>query len=100
MPGPNIAPGVVQQVDRREFSLPVQEPRSHAGWCFRCQRLSDVPLLTKIESSGLARPELTTPIAYLQGAYHASFSTIRTLLRELVRVTISQGQLARIPLAR
>jgi transposase len=35
-------------------------------------------------------------IAYLKGACHASFSTIRKFLRDVVRVTISRGQLAAI----
>jgi transposase len=39
---------------------------------------------------------LTTLIAYLKGACHASFSTVRKFLRDVVRVTISRGQLARI----
>jgi transposase len=39
---------------------------------------------------------LTTLIAYLKGACHASFSTVRKFLRDVVRVTISRGELARI----
>ena len=34
---------------------------------------------------------LTTLIAYLKGACHASFSTVRKFLRDVVRVTISRG---------
>jgi transposase len=39
---------------------------------------------------------LTTLIAYLKGACHASYSTVRKFLRDVVRVTISRGELARI----
>ena len=39
---------------------------------------------------------MTTLIAYLKGACHASYSTVRKFLRDVVRVTISRGELARI----
>jgi transposase len=56
----------------------------------------EAPLPPGIERGGLVGPSLTTLIAYLKGACHASFSTVRKFLRDVVRVTISRGQLARI----
>ena len=56
----------------------------------------EAPLPPAIERGGLVGPSLTTLIAYLKGACHASFSTIRKFLRDVVRVTISRGQLAKI----
>ncbi len=44
----------------------------------------------------LGRARLTTVIAYLKGVCHASFSTIRKFVRDVVRLTISRGQLANI----
>jgi transposase len=87
---------VVQQVDVREVPLSIEEHRSHPGWCPRCQKMYEAPLPPGIERGGLVGPSLTTLIAYLKGACHASFSTIRKFLRDVVRVTISRGQLARI----
>ena len=49
-----------------------------------------------IERGGLVGPRLITLIAYLKGACHASFSTIRKFLRDVVQVSISRGQLAKI----
>ena len=49
-----------------------------------------------IDRGGLVGPRLTTLIANLKGACHASFSTIRKFLRDVVRVTISRGQPAKI----
>jgi transposase len=95
-PTHTIAPRVVQQVDIREVPLSIQEHRSHPGWCPRCQKLYEAPLPSGIERGGLVGPSLTTLIAYLKGACHASFSTVRKFLRDVVRVTISRGQLARI----
>src|SRR3954453_12414747 len=91
-----IAPRVVQQVDIREVPLSIQEHRSHPGWCPHCRKLHEAPLPAGIARGGLVGPSLTTWIAYLKGACHASFSTVRKFLRDVVRVTISRGQLARI----
>ncbi len=49
-----------------------------------------------IARGGLVGPALTTLIADLTGACHASFATVRKSLRDVVRVTISRGELARI----
>src|SRR3954452_1836039 len=64
--------------------------------CPRCQKMHEAPLPLGIERGGLVGPSLTTLIAYLKGACHASFSTVRKFLRDVVRVTISRGELARI----
>src|SRR5215210_6966056 len=95
-PALTIAPRVVQQVDIREVPLSIQEHRSHPGWCPHCRKMSEAPLPSGIQRGGLVGPSLTTLIAYLKGACHASFSTIRKFLRDVVRVTISRGELARI----
>ena len=92
----DIAPRVVQQVDVREAPLSIEEHRSHSGWCPHCQKMYEAPLPLGIQRGGLVGPSLTTLIAYLKGACHASFSTVRKFLRDVVRVTISRGELARI----
>jgi transposase len=91
-----IPPRVVQQVDVREASLSIQEHRSHSGWCPSCQKMYEAPLPPGIGRGGLVGPSLTTLIAYLKGACHASYSTVRKFLRDVVGVTISRGELARI----
>ena len=91
-----VPPRVVQQVDVREVPLSIQEHRSHPGWCPRCQKVFEAPLPPGIARGGLVGPSLTTLIAYLKGACHASYSTVRKFLRDVVRVTISRGELARI----
>ena len=41
-------------------------------------------------------PHLTALVAYLKGVCHASFSTVRKFLRDVVGLTISRGQLAKV----
>jgi transposase len=91
-----VAPRVVQQADVREAPLSIQGHRSHPGWCPRCQKVSEAPLPPGIARGGPVGPSLTTLIAYLKGACRASSSTARKFLRDVVRVTISRGELARI----
>ena len=87
---------VIQQVDIEEVPLSIQEHRGHPGWCSCCQKLYKAPLPIGIERGGLVGPKLTTLIAYLKGVCHASFSTIRKYIRDVVHLTISRGQLSAI----
>jgi transposase len=95
-PALTIAPRMVQQIDIHEVPLSIAEHRSHSAWCPHCQKMYEAPLPPAIARGGLVGPSLTTLIAYLKGACHASFSTIRKFVRDVVKVTISRGELARI----
>jgi transposase len=89
-------PRVIQQVDLNGVPLSIQEHRGHPGWCSCCKKLYEAPLPIGIERGGLVGPRLTTLIAYLKGVCHASFSTIRKFIRDVVHLTISRGQLSAI----
>ncbi len=45
---------------------------------------------------GLLGPELTALVGYLKGVCHASFSTIRKYFRDVLKIRISRGQLAKV----
>src|SRR4051812_31259718 len=90
------APRVVQRIEIHEVPLTIEEHCSRPGWCPHCQKLRYATFPLTIERGGLVGPRLTTLIAYLKGPCHASFSTIRKFLRDVVRVTISRSQLAKI----
>jgi transposase len=87
-------PRVIQQVDIKDVPLSIQEHRTYSGWCSCCQKLYEAPLPIAIKRGGLVGPKLTTQIAYLKGVCHASYSTVRTYVRDVLHVTISRGQLA------
>jgi len=86
---------VVQQIDVADVPVLAEEHRSHPGWCPHCQKVHYASLPARVERGGLVGPRLTTLIAYLKGACHASYSTIRKFLRDVVGVTLSRGQLAK-----
>jgi len=89
-------PRRIQQIEIATVPLHVHEHRTHPAWCPRCQKIHYAPLPAVVQHGGLAGPRLTTLIAFLKGGCHASFSTIRTFLRDVVQVSISRGQLAKI----
>jgi transposase len=46
--------------------------------------------------AGLAGPRLTALIAYLKGACHCSYSTIRKFIRDVLGIKLSRGYLAKL----
>jgi transposase len=92
-----LAPRVVQHIELTTQPLvTVTEHRSHFAWCPHCQINPQAPLPPEVAQGGLVGPHLTTLIAYLKGACHASFSTVRKFLRDVLGVTISRGHLVTI----
>jgi transposase len=87
---------VVQQVDIEKPPVSIEEHGFPEYWCERCQKGYKAPLPTHLAKGGLVGPQLTALIAYMKGACHTSFSTIRTFLRDVVGVTLSRGQLSKI----
>ena len=87
---------VVQQVDVSRPPQMVEQHTSPEFWCDQCNRGFMAALPRHIERGGLVGPQLTALIAFMKGACHASFSTTRTFLRDVVGVTISRGQLSKI----
>lgn len=49
-----------------------------------------------VTQGGLVGPHLTALVAYLKGVCHASFSTIRKFFRDVLKITVSRGQLAKL----
>src|ERR1700683_3401874 len=92
----NLARPAVQQIDIQEVPLLVEEHHSMAGYCQECNRIHYGILPSGIAKGGLVGPRLTAFIAYLKGACHASYSTIRKWLRDVVHVNLSRGMLAKV----
>jgi transposase len=87
---------IVQQVDIQETPLSIEQHTCPEYWCACCERSFKAALPEHIEKGGLVGPRLTTLIAFLKGACHASFSTIRKFIRDVVEVTLSRGLLKKV----
>jgi transposase len=93
-----LPPKVIQQV---ELPLPsemisVVGVRSHACWCRKCKQVHYAPFDQASRRAGLVGSRLTALIAYLKGACHCSYSTIRKFIRDVLAITISRGYLAKL----
>ncbi len=87
---------VIQQVEIVCQPVEIVEHRAEGYWCPHCHKTHEAPLPVEVVKGGLIGPHLTALVAYLKGVCHASFSTIRKFLRDVVGVTISRGQLAKL----
>jgi transposase len=93
-----LPPKVIQQVE-----LPVPSEmisvvgfRSHACWCRKCKQVHYAPFDEATRRAGLLGARLTALIAYLKGACHCSYSTIRKFIRDVLAIKISRGYLAKL----
>src|SRR5262249_25639026 len=89
-------PIVAQRVEIAAVPLEIHEHRSYPGCCPCCRKDCYAPFPLSTERAGLAGPRLPTVTAYLKGACHASYSTIRKFVRDVIGLTISRGQLCKI----
>jgi transposase len=91
-----FGPYIVQQVDLLNVPLHIEEHRRHEGYCPHCEKVHSACLPMTVQRGGLLGPRLTALVAYLKGVCHASYSTVRKFLRDVVGLTISRGQLAKV----
>jgi len=87
---------VLQQVEITETPTVVTEHRGLAYWCPHCRKVHYAPMPEAVVKAGLFGPRLTALVAFMKGVCHASFSTIRKFLRDVVRVQVSRGYLAKL----
>ena len=87
---------VLQQVEIPAGPAIVTEHCVPGYWCPHCQKYHSASLPKAVEAAGLFGPRLTALVAYLKGVCHASFTTIRKFLRDVVGVKVSRGYLVKL----
>jgi transposase len=87
---------VLQQMEIPETPRIVTEHRGLAYWCPHCKKLHCASLPEALLKAGLFGPRLTALVAFMKGVCHASFSTIRKFLRDVVGVAVSRSYLVKI----
>jgi transposase len=87
---------VVQQIDIEATPLTIEQHSCPEYWCSHCRKPCWAPLPLPIERGGLVGPNLTALIAFMKGFCHASYSTIRKFLRDVVGVTIARATLCKV----
>jgi transposase len=87
---------VIQQAELVVKPLWITEHRALAYWCPHCRKVHYAPVPEVVVKTGLFGPRLTTLVAFMKGVCHASFSTIRKFLRDVVGIRVSRGYLAKV----
>ena len=91
-----VPPRVVQQAELAARPVEIVEHQAGACRCEHCGKIHYAPLPAAVEQGGLLGPQLTGLVGYLKGVCHASFSTIRRFFHDVLKLTLSRGQLAKV----
>jgi transposase len=89
-------PRIVQQTELIEIVTRNEEHLAYAYYCPHCDNTHYAPFPDEILKEGLFKARLTALVAYMKNACHASFSTIRKFLRDVIGVSVCRGYLAKL----
>jgi transposase len=92
----DLPPRVLQQTEIKEVVVTREEHRAYAYWCEACGQIHYAELPPRVRKEGLFKARLTALVAYLKNVCHASFSTIRKFLRDVVGEPVSRGYLVKL----
>ena len=89
-------PRIIQQVELIEVPLIREEHRSYPVWCPKCGKIHYMPFPPEVYKEGLLKERLTSLVAYMKNVCHASFSTIRKYMRDVLGEKVSRGYLRKV----
>ncbi len=88
-------PRMLQQITLKPIRFEVTEYRTYPFYCGHCDEVHYAPLPDEIVKAGLFEAELTALVAYMKHVCHASFSTLRQFLRDVIGIRVSRGYLVK-----
>jgi len=86
----------IQQVDLVEKLFEVTEHRARLYLHRPTGKVIATPLPEEVVRAGLVGPRLSTFIAYQKGACHMTYRAIETFLSDVLHLSLSTGQLAKV----
>lgn len=89
-------PRVLQQLEIEKIGVFKEEHRSYPCWCERCQKVHYHPFPEAVVKEGLFKERLTALVTYMKAVDHASFSTIRKFVRDVLGEKVSRGYLRKV----
>lgn len=92
----DLPPRVIQQTEVKEIVVTREEHRAYAYWCETCGQIHYAEFPPAVLREGLFKARLTALVAYMKNVCHASFSTIRKFLRDVLGEPVSRGYLAKL----
>lgn len=92
----DMPPVIIQQMELVEVPVVKEEHRSYPVWCEACRKIHYGPFPENVVKEGLFKARLTATVAYMKNVCHASFSTIRKFIRDVLGEKVSRGYLRKI----
>jgi len=89
-------PRVIQQMELEKIMVLKEEHRSYPVLCERCGKIHYHPFPEHVVKEGLFKERLTALVAYMKAVDHASYSTIRKFIRDVLGEKVSRGYLRKI----
>ena len=89
-------PRVIQQMELEKIMVLKEEHRSYPVLCERCGKIHYHPFPAHVVKEGLFKERLTALVAYMKAVDHASYSTIRKFIRDVLGEKVSRGYLRKI----
>lgn len=89
-------PRILQQLELPEKPVIRHEFRAYPVWCAKCNRIHYMEFPPEILREGLFKPQLTALVGYMKNVCHASFSTIRKFIRDILGEKVSRGYLRKV----
>jgi len=89
-------PRIIQQMDIATKPIIKEEHRSYPVWCAKCQKVHYMKLPHNVVKEGLFKERLTALVAYMKHVCHASYSTIRKYIRDVLGEKVSRGYLRKV----
>ena len=92
----DLPPRIIQQTEIKEIVVTREEHRAYAYRCATCGQIHYAEFPPDVLREGLFKARMTALVAFMKNVCHASFSTIRKFLRDVLGETVSRGYLAKI----
>jgi hypothetical protein len=92
----NLSPRVIQQMEIKTLLVSKEEHRCYPVWCEQCGKIHYHAFPPEVVKEGLFKERLTALVAYMKAVDHASFSTIRKFIRDVLGEKVSRGYLRKV----
>lgn len=89
-------PQIIQQIEILEMPIVIEEHRSYPMWCEACQKIHYQPFPPDVIQAGLFKERLTAFVSYMKHVCHASFSTIRKFIRDILSIKVCRSYLRKV----
>jgi len=89
-------PRIIQQMELEKTVVTRMEHRSYPVWCEHCKKIHYHPFPEDVVKEGLFKERLTALVVYMKAVDHASFSTIRKFIRDVLGEKVSRGYLRKV----